>query len=168
MRVASMAVALGCAAVERNVKSQQYAGVPLSPTKGRGAERFWQAELPVRRRSFNYVSEHGRPDYFYIVDRQKLYLFYTHTSNTSMFERVLMEPSQVTEPGRIPGSLLKLLPGGDAEDRSRRAVPAEQRKRRPDAPRACADRAHAGRARENSAAGGGGAGRAIRRRIRSQ
>lgn len=105
----ALAFALGCAAVEHGYKAQQYAGVPLSPTKGRGAER-WPAELQLDETLANYVSEHGRPDYFYIVDRQKLYLFYTGTDQAAMFERILMEPSQMTALGRIPGSLLKLLP----------------------------------------------------------
>src|SRR5439155_25570404 len=96
-------------AVEHGYSAQQYAGVPLSPAKGRGAERF-PAELEQDETLKNYVSAHGRPDYFYIVDRQKLYCFYTGTDQAAMFERVLMEPSQVTELGRIPGSLLKLLP----------------------------------------------------------
>src|SRR5262249_13835169 len=102
-------LALGCAAFEHGYSAQEYAGVPLSPAKGRGAERF-PAELEQDETLKNYVSEHGRPDYFYIVDRQKLYCFYTGTDRGAMFERVLLEPSQVTELGRIPGSLLKLLP----------------------------------------------------------
>ncbi len=107
-------LALGCAAVEHGYKAQQYAGVPLAPTQGRGAQRF-QAELQLDETLANYVSEHGRPDYFYIVDRQKLYFFYTDTDRAAMFERILMEPSQVTELGRIPGSLLKLLPEATRE-----------------------------------------------------
>jgi hypothetical protein len=103
------AAALGCAAVEYGYKAQEYAGVPLQPSKGRGAERF-AAELQMDETLANYVSEHGRPDYYYIVDRQKLYFFYTGTDSAAMFERILMEPSQVTDLGRIPGSLLKMLP----------------------------------------------------------
>jgi hypothetical protein len=104
-----LALALGCASFEHGYKAQQYAGVPLVPTKGRGAER-WPAELQQDETLASYVAQHGRPDYFYIVDRQKLYLFYTGSDEAAMFERVLMEPSQVTELGRIPSSLLKLLP----------------------------------------------------------
>src|SRR5258706_52824 len=102
-------VALGCAAVEHGYKAQEYAGVPLQPSKGRGAERF-AAELQMDETLASYVSEHGRPDYYYIVDRQKLYFFYTGSDGAAMFERILMEPSQVTDLGRIPGSLLKMLP----------------------------------------------------------
>jgi hypothetical protein len=105
----AVALAFGCAQFEHGYKAQQYAGVPLAPTKGRGAER-WPAELQQDETLASYVAEHGRPDFFYIVDRQKLYLFYTGTDQAAMFERVLMEPSHVTELGRIPGSLLKLLP----------------------------------------------------------
>ena len=104
-----LAFALGCASIDHSYKAQQYAGVPLSPSQGRGAERF-PAELAMDETLARYVGEHGRPDYFYIVDRQKLYLFYTQTDAAAMFERVLTEPSQLTELGRIPGSLLKLLP----------------------------------------------------------
>ena len=104
-----LALALGCAQIDHGYKAQQYAGVPLEPSKGRGAERF-AAELQMDETLASYVAEHGRPDFFYIVDRQKLYVFYTGTDKAAMFERVLTEPSQVTELGRIPGSLLKLLP----------------------------------------------------------
>jgi hypothetical protein len=107
--VLALGLALGCAAIDHGYKAQQYAGVPLSPAKGRGAER-WPDELKQDETLASYVGQHGRPDFFYIVDRQKLYVFYTDTDQAAMFERVLMEPSQLTELGRIPGSLLKLLP----------------------------------------------------------
>src|SRR5258706_118670 len=63
-------VALGCAAVEHGYKAQEYAGVPLQPSKGRGAERF-AAELQMDETLASYVSEHGRPDYYYIVARMR-------------------------------------------------------------------------------------------------
>ena len=139
LRIAS-ALAIGCAAVEHGYKAQQYAGVPLAPTKGRGGER-WKAELQLDETLAGYVAEHGRPDYFYIVDRQKLYLFYTGTDKAAMFERILMEPSHVTELGRIPGSLLKLLPAADAATgRGAPGLLAAPRAGQ-DAPRARADRA---------------------------
>jgi cytochrome P450 len=103
------ALALACASIEHGYKAQQYAGVPLEPTKGRGRERF-AAELQMDETLASYVSANGQPDYYYIVDRQKLYFFYTDSDRAAMFERILMEPSQVTELGRIPGSLLKMLP----------------------------------------------------------
>jgi hypothetical protein len=140
--------ALGCAALEHGYTAQQYAGVPLTPAKGRGAER-WPAELDRDENLKNYVSEHGQPDYFYIVDRQKLYLFYTGTDDAAMFERILMEPSQVTELGRIPGSLLKLLPEPTQKQiEARRA--SEQRRAQ-----ASARRAHARSARSPRSAGAG-------------
>jgi hypothetical protein len=120
-----LALALGCAAFEHGYRAQAYAGVPLSPTKGRGTER-WPAELQNDETLANYVGEHGLPDYFYIVDRQKLYLFYTGTDGAAMFERVLMEPSQVTELGRIPGSLLKLLPPATQKQVEARRASAQQ------------------------------------------
>jgi hypothetical protein len=120
------ALALGCAAIDHANKAQQYSGVPLSPAKGRGAER-WPDELKLDETLASYVSEHGRPDYFYIVDRQKLYVFYTGTDEAAMFERVLMEPSQVTELGRIPGSLLKLLPEDTQKQVEARRAGAQRR-----------------------------------------
>jgi hypothetical protein len=115
-----LALALGCAAIDHGYKAQQYAGVPLQPTQGRGAERF-PAELALDQTLARYVGEHGRPDYFYIVDRQKLYFFYVQSDSAAMFERVLTEPSTATELGRIPGSLLKLLP-----DATRKQVEARR------------------------------------------
>jgi hypothetical protein len=118
--------ALGCAAIDHGYKAQQYAGVPLSPTKGRGAER-WPAELQLDETLRSYVSDHGTPDYFYIIDRQKLYIFYTGTDKAAMFERILMEPSQATELGRIPGSLLKLLPETTRNEVEARRANVQQR-----------------------------------------
>jgi hypothetical protein len=102
-------LALGCAAVHHAMEVGEYAGQPLSPSSGRGAQRF-ASELQIDKTLAAYVAEHGRPDYYYIVDRQKLYFFYVDTDAAAMFERILIEGSQVTELGRIPGSLLKLLP----------------------------------------------------------
>jgi hypothetical protein len=120
------ALALGCAAIDHGYKAQQYAGVPLAPTKGRGAER-WPDEVKLDETLASYVSDHGTPDYFYIVDRQKLYVFYTDSDDAAMFERVLMEPSQVTELGRIPGSLLKFLPEDTRKQVEARRASAQRR-----------------------------------------
>jgi hypothetical protein len=101
--------ALGCAAIEHSYTANEFAGKPLSPKSSQGSARF-QSELQHDQTLARYVAEHGRPDYFYLVDRQKLYFFYIEGDRAAMFERVVLEPSQVTELGRIPGSLLKMLP----------------------------------------------------------
>ena len=99
-------VTLGCAAVEHGYTANEFAGRPLSPKSAR-----FQAELQHDPTLASYVSKHGRPDYFFIVDRNKLYFFYVAGDRAAMFERVLVEPSVATELGRIPGSMLKMLPG---------------------------------------------------------
>ena len=93
-------LALGCAAIDHGYKAQQYAGVPLQPTQGRGAERF-PAELAMDETLARYVAEHGRPDYFYIVDRQKLYFFYVQSDSAAMFERVSSDPSESGYPSFV-------------------------------------------------------------------
>ena len=99
----------------------------------------------------SYVSANGRPDYFYIIDRQKLYFFYTGTDRAAMFERILMEPSQVTELGRIPGSLLKMLPAATPKQvEARRA--GEQRRAQTQARRANARIARSAPRKASSAA----------------
>ncbi len=115
-----VALCLGCAAIEHGVQAKQYAGEPLSPSGGRGAQRL-QAELALDSTLSAYVAKNGRPDWFYIVDRQKLYFFYVESDRATMFERVLVEGSVATELGRIPGSLLKLLP-----EKTRRQVEARR------------------------------------------
>lgn len=103
---------LGCAAIDRvehGVSAKEFAGVPLAPDGGRGRARFAE-ELRYDPTLAAYVAEHGRPDYFYIVDHQKMYLFYVRGDRAAMFERVAMEASQVKELGRIPGSMLTMLP----------------------------------------------------------
>jgi hypothetical protein len=103
-------VTLGCAAVEHSYKAKDFAGRPLSPKDASARTRF-QAELQHDPTLGSYTAKHGRPDYFFIVDRQKLYFFYIEGDRAAMFERVALEPSVVTELGRIPGSMLKMLPG---------------------------------------------------------
>jgi len=148
--VCVLALALGCAQIDHGYKAQQYAGVPLSPAKGRGAER-WPDEVKLDETLASYVAEHGRPDFFYIVDRQKLYVFYTGTDKAAMFERVLMEPSQVTELGRIPGSLLKMLPPETQKQVEARRS-SEQRRAQTKARRAHAQIARSAPRRSTSAA----------------
>ena len=148
--VLALGLALGCAQIDHGYKAQQYAGVPLSPAKGRGAER-WPDEVKLDETLASYVADHGRPDFFYIVDRQKLYIFYTGTDKAAMFERVLMEPSQETELGRIPGSLLKMLPPEiQKQVEARRA--SEQRRAQTKARRAHAQIARSAPRRSASAA----------------
>ena len=146
----ALGLALGCASVDHGYKAQQYAGVPLAPTKGRGAER-WPEEIKHDETLARYVAEHGRPDFFYIVDRQKLYFFYTSTDKAAMFERVLMEPSQVTELGRIPGSLLELLPA-DTQKQIEARRSSEQRRAQAKTRRAHAQNARRAPHRAHAAA----------------
>jgi hypothetical protein len=104
-----LSLALGCAAFDHALQAKHYVGTPLSPRSAKGAQRL-DAELAIDATLRRYVEKNGRPDYFYVVDRQKLYFFYVEADRATMFERVLVEGSHATELGRIPGRLLKLLP----------------------------------------------------------
>jgi len=106
------AVALGCAAVEHARDTQAYVGRTLAAGHGDGAARL-AAEARLDATLRDYLAEHGRPDYLRVMGRQKVYLFYTRSDAAVMFERELAT-SRVTELGRIPGSMLELLPPAEA------------------------------------------------------
>ena len=116
----------GCASAQHVLDASKFAGEPLSLRQARGAERL-RAEVGVDPSVADYVKEHGRPDYLYIVDRHKLYLFYVSEDRAAKFERVLIEPSTVTELGRIPGSLLKQLPRQVQQQLERQRSVAQRR-----------------------------------------
>ena len=103
------ALSLGCAAVEHGLAASDYAGQALSTRSPRGAARL-RDEARFDKSIAAYLTEHGKPDFLYIVDRQKLYLFWVESDRATKFDRVLMEASQAQELGRIPGSLMKWLP----------------------------------------------------------
>jgi hypothetical protein len=106
------AAALGCAAVEHARDTQAYVGRTLAAGHGDGAARL-AAEARLDPALRDYLAEHGRPDYLRVMGRQKVYLFYTRSDAAVMFERELAT-SRVTELGRIPGSMLELLPPAEA------------------------------------------------------
>jgi hypothetical protein len=106
------ALALGCAAVEHARYTRAYVGRTLAAGHGEGASRL-AAEAKLDATLRDYVAEHGRPDYLRVMGRQKVYLFYTRRDAAVMFERELAS-SRVTELGRIPGSMLELLPPAEA------------------------------------------------------
>lgn len=120
------AAALGCAAVEHARDTRAYVGRTLSVRHGDGAARL-AAESKLDPTLRDYVARNGRPDYLRVMGRQKVYLFYTRRDSAVMFERELAS-SRVTELGRIPGSMLELLPPAEARriaeeraERTRRA-----------------------------------------------
>ncbi|MEM7409426.1 MAG: hypothetical protein AAF430_04225 [Myxococcota bacterium] len=101
--------ALGCASLQHHKDTGAFIGQPLHTGEARAAQRL-AGELASDATMATYAEKHGKPDYFYIESRQKLYFFYLQRDRAAKFERVLLEDSQVTELGRIPGSLLKRLP----------------------------------------------------------
>lgn len=139
----------GCAAIDHGLRARDFAGEALSPHTARGAERL-RAEMDVDASVARYVAEHGRPDYLYVVDRQRLYLFYVERDGAAKFERVLVEASTVEELGRIPGSLMKHLPA-EARARLERQRSVEQRRAQARAKRSKAEQARRGPSRSGPA-----------------
>jgi hypothetical protein len=125
------ALVLGCAAVEHARDTRAYVGRTLAAGRGDGAARL-AAEAKLDATLRDYVAEHGRPDYLRVMGRQKVYLFYTRRDAAVMFERELAS-SRVTELGRIPGSMLEMLPPAEArrlsEQRAERGRRAKARAR---------------------------------------
>jgi hypothetical protein len=104
----------GCAAIEHGMSAEAVAGRPLSLRGAEGRQRLG-AEAALDPTVEAWLGEHPKPDYLYVESRMRIYLFYLKpTDRVVMFERDLTE-SRVSDLGRIPGSLLKLLPAREAE-----------------------------------------------------
>jgi len=95
--------------MEHKLSASDFAGEAISTRNSRGAGRL-RDEARFDKSVAAYVDEHGKPDYVYLVDHQKLYLFWIEADRATKFDRVLLEASEVHELGRIPGSLMKFLP----------------------------------------------------------
>lgn len=104
----------GCATIHHSLSAGAVAGRTLSTRGGEGAERL-QTELEVDSTLRDFVAANGRPDYIHVVDRMSLYFFYVGEDRAAKFERDLLPPSVARDFGRIPGSLLKLLPKREVE-----------------------------------------------------
>lgn len=123
---------LGCAVLDHHLQADRYMGRPLSTRSGAGAERL-ASEIRIDPTIAEYVAEHGRPDYLYLASHTKIYIFYLASDGAALFERPLIAQSRLTELGRIPGSLLDLLPRAERERllarRSRTARSAQSKAR---------------------------------------
>ena len=117
---------MGCAPIQHHWNAGSYAGEALSTRHARGSARLAD-ELRFDPTIFEYVAEHGEPDFLYVVDRHTLYLFHTEKDRAARFERVLIEPSELHELGRIPGSLLTLLPTATQKRLERSRAVAQRR-----------------------------------------
>jgi hypothetical protein len=99
---------------EHGYETANYANRALA-TRGTDGGRRLQAEADLDRTVRNWMVDHGRPEYLFVVSRWKLYFFYTELDEAVMFERELIARSLATELGRIPGHLLKNLPRKERE-----------------------------------------------------
>ena len=149
-RVASAVAAIAlagslsaCAAIEHSLSVAQFAGRTLSTRGGEGSQRL-QTEVSVDATLRDFVTANGRPDYIHVVDRMSLYLFYLRDDRAVKFERDLLPRSVAHDLGRIPGSLLKLLPKREVDPllarrgKARRRHVLRERARQRAAPRPAA------------------------------
>lgn len=124
--VALVACLAGCATIEHSWTLSEVAGRTLSTRGGEGSKRL-QAEVEVDATLRDFVTGNGRPDYLHVVDRMGLYFFYVQEDRAVKFERDLIPPSAVRDLGRIPGSLLKLLPKREVDALVARRETAQRR-----------------------------------------
>jgi hypothetical protein len=116
----------GCATLEHSMSVAEVAGRTLPTRSGAGAQRLQaEAEMDVVLRDF--VAANGRPEYIHVVDRMSLYFFYVADDRAVKFERDLLPPSTVQDLGRIPGTLLKMLPKRDVDQIQARRATVQQR-----------------------------------------
>ena len=100
---------LACTAFEHGYGTANYANRALA-TRGFDGGKRLQAEADLDRTVRNWIVDHGKPEYLYVVGRQKIYFFYVQRDEAVMFEREFIARSVATELGRIPGHLLRKLP----------------------------------------------------------
>lgn len=137
LALALLGLGLGCVAIEHGRDAAAVTGRPLAARSAEGS-RWLAREAEMDPTVKRWLEEQGRPDFLYVESRMKLYLFYTADDRAAMFERELAE-SRVTDLGRIPGSLLRMLPTAQRErivadrkaasDRARAKARAEARRR---------------------------------------
>lgn len=99
----------GCATIEHSMSVGEVAGRTLSTRGAEGAERL-RKEIEIDTGIRDFVEKYGRPDYIHVVDRMNLYLFYVDDDMAAKFTRDLIPPSVAQRLGRIPGSLIDMLP----------------------------------------------------------
>ena len=105
----------GCAAFMHDYTSHEYANRTLSPDSKDGAYRLdleSKVDLTIR----NYITDHGTPDYFRVVDVDTVYLYYLNENLVAEFVRPPLDTnSQVTPHRPIPSEQRSWLPIAAAE-----------------------------------------------------
>jgi hypothetical protein len=124
----------GCATLQHSLSVSDVAGRTLSTRGTEGAERL-RSELEVDVTLRDFVERYGRPDYLHVVDRMSLYFFYVEDDMAARFERDLIPPSTAQRLGRIPGSLIDLLPEREVDKLVARREQAKRAQARADAAR---------------------------------
>lgn len=126
LSVLALAVGLSaCATLEHSMSVSEFAGRTLSTRGAEGAERL-RAELEIDATLRDFVEKYGRPDYLHVVDRMSLYFFYVEQDMAAKFERDLLPPSSAQRLGRIPGSLIDLLPQREVDALTARRAQAKR------------------------------------------
>lgn len=141
----------GCATVQHSLELSKYAGRTLSTRGGEGAQCL-ASEIEVDVTVRDWVSANGRPDYVHVEDRMGVYFFYVKADRAVKFERELIPPSVARDLGRIPGSLLDMLPRREVQA----IVARRQTAKREDAARQARQWRNTRRAAPASPAPGGG------------
>jgi hypothetical protein len=124
--LALAACAAACATLEHNMSVGEVAGRTLPTHRGEGAERL-RAEMEMDVTLKDFVAANGRPEYLHVVDRMTLYFFYVQDDRAVKFDRDLLPPSTTQDLGRIPGTLIKMLPKKDVEAIQARRAVSQQR-----------------------------------------
>jgi hypothetical protein len=115
----------GCATLKNSMSVSQVAGRTLSTRSAEGAERL-RSEMEVDVTLRDFVEKYGRPDYLHVVDRMNLYFFYVDDDMAAKFERDLIPPSTAQRLGRIPGSLIDMLPKREVDKLTARRAQAKR------------------------------------------
>jgi hypothetical protein len=136
--LAASLIASGCVTLEHGRGASELAGQSLSTASSPGQERL-QIEIEYDSAIRDLISRRGRPEYLHIVNREKLYLFFTEQDSVALVVRIMIPPAEIQFYERTPGFLLNLLPKHEVEavlaqrdareQASRRARSAASKKR---------------------------------------
>jgi len=89
---------------------EEHSQVLLSTRTTVGAE-WLEVESNLDATIRQFVASEGRPDYVYVVDAEKLHLYYLDEDLSATFERaVFRSTSEVERQSPVPKKLMRLLP----------------------------------------------------------
>lgn len=105
---------LACATVEHGSSISEVASRTLSTRSAEGRHRL-EVEADYDHAIRDLMTRRGVPEFIHVVDRDRVYLFYTEADWIALVTRPMVPPGEVQVIERIPGHLIRLLPNSEVQ-----------------------------------------------------